>query len=317
LASPGNVRFFASEPETWATIAVPGPRWSLKRFDIVVFNHQRLDSWFRNAHRIQGFSPTLDRITIVSCSPSGEETRLVRAFEAERGFPVRYLVRENRGIDQLARIDYFTGKVGARADNLAYEFIFQMQDHYLDTESTFSRWGRQYNHRVKGDVVPDGTVFDLPRLYQTLTEHQLAGAFCDRNNPCWFTLGSRRYIAPNGGNFIVRTSYVRDPRVYRLCQSLRAVCDNSYAWAVYVEFMWGVMFFQEGQKFYDVKRERVFSRWEAEQFYCAPDNFVNLHARYHPGLRGRLRRHRSRVRTWGTECLQRLRLVVRGVDQHD
>ena len=267
----------------------------MKRFDIVVFNHERLDSWFRNADRIQGFVPSLDRITIVSCSPSEKEHALMRDFESKRGYRLRYLTRENRGLAELARIDYFTGKVGTLEENLAYEFVFNMQDHYLDTDSSYSRWGPKLNNRVKGDVVPDGTVFDLPSIYDKLNADNLSGAFCDRNNPCWFTIGSRPYIAPNGGNFIVRSSAIRDSRVYSLCESLRRVCDNSYAWALYVEFMWGAAFFEEGHKFYDLKRDRIFSTWERDLFYTAPDNFPKLHAWYGPGIAAGLRRAATRL----------------------
>src|SRR5262245_30643896 len=272
----------------------------MKRFDIVVFNHERLDSWFRNADRIQSFVPSLDRITIVSCSPSEKEYALVRDFEAQRGCRLRYLTRENRGYAELARIDYYTGRVGTLEENLAYEFVFQMQDHYLDTDSSFSHWGPKLGNRVKGDVVPDGTIFDLSSIYDKLNRENLAGAFCDRTNPCWFTIGSRRYIAPSGGNFIVRSSAIRDVRVYSHCQSLRRVCDDSYAWAVYVEFMWGKAFFEEGKKFYDLKRDRIFSTWDRDLFYIAPDNFPALHACYRPGIPAGLRRFATRLWTYST-----------------
>jgi hypothetical protein len=279
----------------------------MKRFDIVVFNHDRLDCWLRNADRIQGFTPSIDRITVVSSSPSEEERSLVRNFEAEHGFRVRYLTRKNRGLAELARIDYFTGRVGSLEENLAYEFIFQMQDHYLDTVSDASRWGPELDHRIKGDVVPDGVVFDLSTLYQKLRAEDLSRAFCDRNNPCWFTLGRRRYIAPNGGNFIIESSKVRGSRVRRLCESLRDVCDDSYDWAVYVEFMWGVAFFEEGQKCYDIKRERTFSLWQPDLFYIAPDDVRKLHARYGPGVAAGLRRRRRWVSNAGRSALRRLR----------
>jgi len=124
----------------------------------------------------------------------------------------------------------------------------------------------------------------------------LSGAFCDRNDPCWFMIGSRRYISPNGGNFIVRSSEIRDSLVYSLCQSLRRVCDESYAWAVYVEFMWGAAFFEEGQKFYDIKRDRIFSTWDRDLFYISPDKFPTLHAYYGPGLAPGLRRLAAKFR---------------------
>jgi len=279
----------------------------LKRFDIVVFNHERLDSWFRNANRIEGLVPSIDRITIVSCSPSEKERALVRDFEAQRGWRIRYLTRENRGFDQLARIEYFTEVVGTLEENLSYDFIFQMQDHYLDTESTFSRWGPERNHRVKGDVVPDGTVFSLPSLYQKMCAENLSGAFCDRNNPCWFRVGRRGYIAPNGGNFIIRTSEVRKSQVSALCRSLRNVCDNSYSWAVYVEYMWGTAFFKEGRKFYDIRQNRVFSSWDPNLFYISPDNIADLRAYYGSGVMSGLGRRYRAVRTKGKSVQHQLR----------
>lgn len=109
-------------------------------------------------------------------------------------------------------------------------------------------------------------------------------------------IGSRRYISPNGGNFIVRSSEIRDSLVYSLCQSLRRVCDESYAWAVYVEFMWGAAFFEEGQKFYDIKRDRIFSTWDRDLFYISPDKFPTLHAYYGPGLAPGLRRLAAKFR---------------------
>src|SRR5215510_4342744 len=101
-----------TSPPPWAGRLARYGELTMKRFDIVVFNYERLDSWLRNVGRLQGFDPNLDRITIVSCSPSEKETALVRGFEAARAIRVRYLTRENRGIDQLARVDYFTGGVG-------------------------------------------------------------------------------------------------------------------------------------------------------------------------------------------------------------
>ena len=284
----------------------------MKRFDIVVFNYERLDSWLRNAGRLHGFDSNLDRITIVSSSPSEKETALVRDFEAARAIRVRYLTRENRGMAELARVDYFTGEVGTADDNLAYDFIFHMQDHYFDTDASFSHWGPELNNRVKGDVVPDGTVFDLPALYQKLVGADLSGAFCDRNNPCWFEMDGRRYIAPNGGNFIIRTADVREPRVQDICQALRAACDSTYMWAVYAEFMWGVAFFQEGRRFYDLKRDRIFSTWERDQFYVSPDDIAELSARYGSGKKS-ARRGRSlplAVASGLRLLLSRLRRVV-------
>src|SRR3954471_14102365 len=98
------------------------------RFDVVVFNYERLGSFLGNFDRISGFDPTRDRVTVVSCSPSDEETALVREFERERGFEVRYLTRHNVGREQLARLEYFTGEPASLDENLSHEWVFQMQD---------------------------------------------------------------------------------------------------------------------------------------------------------------------------------------------
>jgi hypothetical protein len=59
--------------------------------------------------------------------------------------------------------------------------------------------------------------------------------------------------------------------------------------------MWGTAFFEEGQKFYDLKRDRMFSTWERDLFYIAPDNFPKLHASYGPGIAAGLRRVATRL----------------------
>ena len=120
-----------------------------RRFDVVVLTYKRLRSFLGNFHRIDAFDPSRDRITIVSCSPSAAEAEEVRRFERERGLSVRYLKRENRGIDQLARAEYFAGAVGDLEQNLSYDYIFQMQDHYLDREDPGSRWGPGLDFAMK------------------------------------------------------------------------------------------------------------------------------------------------------------------------
>jgi hypothetical protein len=251
-----------------------------RRFDVVVLTYNRLYSFLGNFNRIHAFDPTRDRITIVSCSPSAAEAEEVRKFERERGLSVRYLTRENRGIDQLARAEYFTGVVGNLEQNLSYAYIFQMQDHYLDPEDPGSRWGPGLDFRMKGDVVPEGVVFDLDAMEDLAREHNVAGFFCDRNDPSFISLEGRRYVAPNGGNFVIRTDLVAEPDVQAACRRLIDVCDDTYAWAVYVEFSWGPIFFQEGRRFYDLKRKRLFERWESEDFYHPPDDVPKLKRRF-------------------------------------
>jgi hypothetical protein len=238
----------------------------MNRFDIVVWNYDRLELFFRNFHKIRNFDPVRDRITIVSTSPSMAESHRVEAFEREHKVEMRYLPRRNYGIDQLGRAEYFTGRVGDLDENLSHAYILQMQDHYLDLTSDASRSGPELGFKIKEDVVPDDFAFDLDRMEQLGATHDLKGFFCDRADPWLFSLAASNYIAPNGGNFTIRTAAVRDEPVQRACRDLMRSCDNRWDWAVYAEFMWGVIFFQEGERFYDLKRDRLFEKWNEEAF---------------------------------------------------
>jgi hypothetical protein len=251
-----------------------------RRFDVCVWNYKRLDLFLDNFSRIENFDPERDRLTVASCSPSPEESARIREFERDIGLVVRYLARENRGIDQLARCDYFTGRVGSFADNLSYPYIFQMQEHYLDTESDASRWGPELNYSRKSDTVPDGAVFDLDRMEQLAVEHDLHGFFCDRANPCYVEVDGARYVAPSGGNYTIRTDLITSPGVQETLQHLIRTCDDTYSWAVYVEFKWGPIFFHEGRRFWDLKRDRLYDRFARDEFYLAPDDYPALTRRY-------------------------------------
>jgi hypothetical protein len=125
---------------------------------------------------------------------------------------------------------------------------------------------------MKGDVVPAGIIFDLDSMETLAWEHDLAGFFCDRNDPSVVSIEDLRYVAPSGGNFVIRTDLVAVADAQAMCRRLIDVCDDTYAWAVYAEFNWGQIFFHEGRRFYDLKRERLFERWAPEDFYHPPDD---------------------------------------------
>jgi hypothetical protein len=253
-----------------------GPR----RFDVVVMNFKRLELFLSNFGKIRNYDRSRDRITIVSASPSPSELRQIREFEDDSGLSVRYLTRRNRGDGELPRAQYYTGAIGNLEENLSYAYIFQMQDHYLDTTSAASRWGPELEFRIKGDVVPDGVFFDLDRMETLARQYDLKGFFCDRNNPCFISMEGRRFVAPSGGNYVIRTSNVRGESVQGACRRLIRLCDDSPDWNLYAEFMWGPIFFQEGERFYDLKRSRLFEAWDEKDFYFAPDDFPGIKAFY-------------------------------------
>ncbi len=266
------------------------------RFDVVVFKHRRLKSFVNHFDKLRRLRPDVDRVTIVSCSPSAAETQLVREFAQSHDVTLRYLVRSNYGLGEFARAQYFTGQLGGSADLANYRYVFHMQDHYLDCDSPASRWGAELGHRVKGDAVPDGIEFDLDEIAQLIEREELSGVFCDRNDPAWFTIGSRRFVAPSGGNCILRMSDVLAPAAQQACQDLMRTCDNKYRWAIYAEFMWGAIFFGEGRRFYDLKRKQLFSEWPQECFYDSPDDFDQIRAYYERAKTSWLWHARNRLR---------------------
>jgi len=201
---------------------------------------------------------------------------------------VTYLTRENFGIDQGARVEYFGGKIEDLREVLDTEYIFQFQDHYLDTEAEYSRWGPELNFRTKGDVVPENIIFDLNTLHDVLISNEIAAAFCDRNNPCWFQRNGVTHIAPNGGNYILHTKQLEDKNVQRELARMYRSCDNTYQWAVYAEFKWGELFFNEGNTYYDIKRDKVYSKFPKDEFYVSPDPVSKLYGFYEENLLGRI-----------------------------
>jgi len=260
----------------------------LKRFDIVVWNYERIDAFFSNFHKIENFDSAKDRITIVSCSPSDVETAAVTDFTARTHIGIRYLVRENRGIDQLARAQYFSGEVGQLEENLSYNWILQMQDHFLDTDSTFSRYGKENGFALKGDIIPDNVTIDLDMLEKVITTNAVDLCFVDRSRPCWFKLLGKVYIAPNGGNFMVKSSSILKEEVQRITKLLSRSCDNTYDWAVFAEFMWGYIFFKEGKRVYDIERARVLTSFDRKDFYVhggrTNPRFRQVYRKYHLAL---------------------------------
>lgn len=249
-----------------------------RRFEIVVFNFRRLRCFTAHIGKLLNFDRRCDRLTIVSSSPSAAERNLVHELSAALSAEVRYLSRRNYGMAELARAEFFAGKLSRDNEHFQYPYLFQFQDHYLDTEASCSRW--EATGLVKGDVIPDGMVIDLDELHAKLTSGNLDGAFCDRNHPSWFQLGERPFVAPSGGNFVIATRLLQPDPVQQQLRRLMDSCDGKYSWALFAEFFWGELLFGEGGRFLDLRRRQVYSSWPREQFYVPPDDYRALRARY-------------------------------------
>src|SRR5262245_16654211 len=112
------------------------------RFDIVVFNYERISLFTDNFHKVVGFSRGQDRILVYDCSQHNEaQLALVKQFcrdnSLEFGIDLHFLRRQNWGIEQGARIDCAQQ---LRTDGCKSKYIWQFQEHYLDLDSPISRW---------------------------------------------------------------------------------------------------------------------------------------------------------------------------------
>jgi hypothetical protein len=221
----------------------------MDRFHIVVFNYSRIGSFLDNFARISHFDPARDRIVILDCSPDQEREReLVARFTAGRGWraeAVSFVPRRNWGIDQGARIDYFSG-LHQTSDRPKY--IWQFQEHFLDLDSAASRWpagtvdlsGAEIGGRVKEDTIPEGAVIDLDeceRIFEA--DPAVAVLFAARGGVGLFALDDQEWFYTDGGNCAVRTAAALAAFPEPKLAAYRDLHDGTYEWALYFELSLG------------------------------------------------------------------------------
>jgi len=245
----------------------------MRRFEIVVINHGRLFSFFNNLYKIKNIGDN-DRITILSNTPSQEERNLVTTLKN-----CRYIEHKENSNTYLLN-KYLLGTLGDES-NLNSQFFFSMQEHYLDTDSAFSKWGANWNFRIKGDVIADNAIYDLDDVEQKYNnDSNLVGVYCDRRGPERFHLfDGKRHITMNGSNQIVRTSKLKRPEVQKALAVLFSFCtgDLEYNWGVLSEYLFGTIFFDEKETHYDVRRSKFIHSFEnASDFNDTTDDYVYL-----------------------------------------
>lgn len=231
------------------------------RFDIVVINHGKLFSFQNNIYKLRGLGEH-DRVTVISSTPSEEERLIATTFTNSR-----YIPRQNHGMNSLPTVQYILNQIGDNT-NMDSEFLFVLQEHHLDTNSHFSKWGIEYNYRVKGDVIADGAVYDLDDLEKKYLENpNMIGAYCDRRGPERFHLfNDKWYVATNGTNFILRTEKLKRKNIRQALQVLLAEYPgdkdyddpkNNCEWVLIAEYLLGAIFFGQHEDHYDIRRHKI------------------------------------------------------------
>lgn len=216
------------------------------RFHIVVFNFERLSSFLDNFHKIRNFRPDRDRILILDCSINHlSQKQLVKEFAQQRGWSlkkeIQVIERKNWGIDQGARVDYFSS---LRESSNRPLYLWQFQEHYLDLQSDWSIWPTDtpgLGGQIKNDTIPDNLEIDLDECERIYEENSAVSViYADRGKLGIFTHedGSEWFYA-GGGNFSVRTDAALAAYRPEILDSYRAVYDGTYEWALFMELDYG------------------------------------------------------------------------------
>lgn len=229
------------------------------RFHIVVFNFERISSFLDNFDKIQNFRPARDRLLVLDCSVNHDTQKgMISEFAAKRGWvlgrELEIVRRRNWGIDQGARIDYFTD---LRQNTRRPKFIWQFQEHYLDLESPWSIWPSdmpRIGGKLKADTLPDDVVIDLDFCEQVYeSSPRVSVIYADRDKLGIFThQDGREWFYADGANFSVRTADALDAFPPEVLSTYRSIFDGSYDWTLFMELDICRRLTRQGRDWYDL-----------------------------------------------------------------
>lgn len=229
------------------------------RFHIVVLNFERLILFLENFHRIKNFDPKKDKIYILDCSNSyqKEQQQLINFLDG-RGWKLNeqayFIRRKNWGVDQGARIDYFTFLNQLPSPP---KYIWQFQEHYLDLTSPVSRFPAEMPRiggEIKPDIAPDELIIDLDECEHIYEEYpSVSLLYAARLKMILFThIDGREWFYANGGNSSIRTSYALQIYNENVLDSYKMIYDGTTECALFMEMDLGRKLTKAGVKWYDL-----------------------------------------------------------------
>ena len=225
------------------------------RFHVVVLNFERISSFLDNADKIQNFRPDRDRLIVLDCSINhAAQKQAVADFARKRGWIARVVQRKNWGIDQGARIDYFTA---LRKMRRSPKFIWQFQEHYLDLKSPWSIWPSEMpkiGGHLKEDTVPDDFQIDLDQCERIYEEYAAVSVlYADRAKLGIFTHDDgNEWFYADGANFSVRSRDGLDLFSPDVLSTYKSIYDGSYQWTLFMEMDICRRLTRPGRKWYDL-----------------------------------------------------------------
>ena len=88
--------------------------------------------------------------------------------------------------------------------------------------------------------------------------------------------------------YVLNIRQLEDKNIQAELARMYRRCDKTYQWALYAEFKWGELFFNEGNTYYDIKRDKVYSKFPKEEFYVSPDPVSKLYGYYEGNVLDRI-----------------------------
>ena len=288
------------------------------RFHVVVFNFERISSFLDNFDKVLNFRPDRDRLIVLDCSVNhATQLGMIADFADKRGWTigkeVRVVRRRNWGIDQGARIDYFTDlqKTGS-----APKFIWQFQEHYLDLESAWSIWPSdmpRIGGQLKADTLPDGVAIDLDFCEQVYDSNsRVSVIYADRDKLGVFThQDGREWFYADGANFSVRSSDVLEAFPPDVLSTYRSIYDGSYDWTLFMELDICRRLNRPDREWYDLVTNESFTD-PAGLRTREIEKGVSLHQDAEPFYGGLYRAYEKRFESFSQKSELRRRFQITG-----
>jgi hypothetical protein len=215
------------------------------RFMIVVFNHGRIESLTENLKKLEKFNCSEDTLVVYDCSKDADNQLTALAEFCQQngmklGETVQFKSRVNWGMAEGGRIDL---AASLRQIPVRHKFLFQFQDHYLDTTSEHSLWppgtkdlnGNDVSGLVKGDCIKSGHTINLNDYAEYLQNGVADVLYSSQDGIGLFPYWNDTFFCIDGVNFASKIETYLDIFDETTCAGLSNIYEPSYEWALFAE----------------------------------------------------------------------------------
>jgi hypothetical protein len=222
------------------------------RFDLCIFNYNKINSFVDNAWKLRNFDPDLDRVIIIDCSDreSKEEilTKVSSCLPVEHRRNLFFAKQPNYGNNTGGILRYIRMLLAEPVNTPTFAFF--MQDHYLEPEY----WE---NDLQKSDTIGEKQVIDLKHIADLFETDYSIGCIFNTSGQIFYFEGY--ILAVAGSNFVCRPEiYVN----YFRQHGFPSVNMHSYIFSADWERLFGKIMVESGYYFYDLKNSAKFRYFE-------------------------------------------------------